>query len=122
MCLERTVRGWLRAGGITGAPARTMPWLERPLTVCACRGACVRSRSSGITLRNCVYARYSTSLASRHSELAILACARRWMAQCEWWVHAPLALRAGVPAGVLEAIRIGAQPSFDEPADATVWD
>lgn len=67
------------------------------------------------------YVRYSTSLAARHSELAILVCARHWMAQYEWWVHAPLALQAGVAPDVVEAIRVGVQPHFDEPAAALVY-
>jgi 4-carboxymuconolactone decarboxylase len=67
------------------------------------------------------YVRYSTSLQPRHSELAILACARHWMAQYEWWVHAPIALQAGMAPSVLEAIRTGASPSFDEPTDAAVY-
>lgn len=67
------------------------------------------------------YVRYSTSLARRHSELAILVCARHWKAQYEWWVHAPIALQSGVPADVVEAIRIGATPTFDEPSDAALY-
>jgi 4-carboxymuconolactone decarboxylase len=67
------------------------------------------------------YVRYATSLQPRHSELAILVCARHWMAQYEWWVHAPIALQAGLPATALEAIRTGRQPSFGEPSDAVLY-
>lgn len=67
------------------------------------------------------YVRYSTSLQPRHSELAILVCARHWMAQYEWWVHAPIALRIGIAPEAIEAIRTGAPPQFDEPSDAAVY-
>jgi len=43
--------------------------------------------------------RWSTSLAARLSELAIITTARFWRAQYEWFAHAPLAEKAGVPRG-----------------------
>src|SRR6185437_15158385 len=44
------------------------------------------------------YLRWGTSLPDRLSELAIIATARFWRAQYEWYAHAPLAEKAGVPA------------------------
>ena len=45
-------------------------------------------------------------------ELTILYVARRWTAQYEWFAHAEAALKAGVAADVIEAIRVGRPPAF----------
>lgn len=67
------------------------------------------------------FCRYQTGLPLRLSELAILVTASRWQAQAEWHIHHPIALQAGVPAALAEAIRTGATPSFDEPDDALIY-
>src|ERR1700743_618067 len=65
------------------------------------------------------FCRYQTGLPLRLSELAILVTAARWQAQAECYIHYPIAMQAGVPADVAEAIRIGLEPKFaDEFADA----
>lgn len=64
--------------------------------------------------------RWGTSLAPRLSELAIIATARFWRAQYEWFAHAPLAEKAGIPAYAVEAIRRGEQPSFQHTDEALV--
>jgi 4-carboxymuconolactone decarboxylase len=56
--------------------------------------------------------RWGTSLPDRLSELAICTTAKFWRAQYEWYAHAPLAVKAGVPAAAIEAIRTGGTPSF----------
>jgi 4-carboxymuconolactone decarboxylase len=56
--------------------------------------------------------RWGSSLPDRLSELAIIATARFWRAQYEWYAHAPLAEKAGVPAAAIEAIRTGGSPVF----------
>ena len=58
------------------------------------------------------YLRWGTSLPDRLSELAIITTARFWRAQYEWYAHAPLAEKAGVPAAAVEAIRTGGTPLF----------
>ena len=65
--------------------------------------------------------RWGTSLPDRLSELAIIATARFWRAQYEWYAHAPLAEKAGVPAAAVEAIRRGETPSFEEKEEALVY-
>jgi 4-carboxymuconolactone decarboxylase len=65
--------------------------------------------------------RWGTSLPARLSELAIIATARFWRAQYEWYAHAPLAEEAGVPAAAVEAIRRGETPSFEQPDEALVY-
>ena len=66
------------------------------------------------------FCRYGTSLAPRLSELAILVMGAYWRAGFEWHAHAPLALKAGVPAEIVEAIRKGETPHFAEPDMAAV--
>jgi 4-carboxymuconolactone decarboxylase len=63
------------------------------------------------------FCRYGTVLPPHLSELAIITTGAYWKAGYEWAVHAPLALKAGVNADVIEAIRTGRQPNFDR-ADA----
>ena len=64
--------------------------------------------------------RWGTSLPDRLSELAIITTARFWRAQYEWFAHAPLAEKAGVPAAAVEAIRRGEAPSFVQKDEALV--
>jgi len=63
------------------------------------------------------FCRYGTVLPPALSELAIITTGAYWKAGYEWAVHAPIALKAGVDADVIEAIRTGKQPKFDR-ADA----
>ena len=65
--------------------------------------------------------RWGTSLPDRLSELAIIATARFWRAQYEWYAHAPLAEQAGVPAAAIEAIRTGGAPAFAAADEALVY-
>jgi 4-carboxymuconolactone decarboxylase len=65
--------------------------------------------------------RWGTSLPDRLSELAIILTARFWRAQYEWHAHAPLAIKAGVPAAAVEAIRTGGTPAFAAPDEALVY-
>jgi 4-carboxymuconolactone decarboxylase len=64
--------------------------------------------------------RWGTSLPDRLSELAIITTARFWRAQYEWYAHAPLAAKAGVPAAAIEAIRTGGTPQFAAGDEALV--
>jgi 4-carboxymuconolactone decarboxylase len=65
--------------------------------------------------------RWSTSLPDRLSELAIITTARFWRAQYEWFAHAPLAEKAGVPSAAIEAIRRGETPAFAQKDEALVY-
>jgi len=64
--------------------------------------------------------RWGTSLPDRLSELAIITTARFWRAHYEWFAHAPLAEKAGVPAAAVEAIRRGDTPNFGQKDEALV--
>ena len=50
------------------------------------------------------YLRYRSALPPRLSEFAILVTAAHWKQQFEWDIHAPIALQAGVPQAVIDAI------------------
>ena len=64
--------------------------------------------------------RWGTSLPDRLSELAIITTARFWRAQYEWYAHAPLAAKAGVPSAAIEAIRTDGTPLFTAKDEALV--
>lgn len=65
--------------------------------------------------------RYGTSFDRRLSELAIIVTARCLRCQYEWFAHAKLALEAGVPAEVVEAIQKDETPKFSDKKDELVW-
>ena len=56
------------------------------------------------------YLRFDSVLESRVRELATCVAARHVSNQFEWTMHAPLALKAGVAAEAIEALRQGAPP------------
>ncbi|BCQ53531.1 hypothetical protein BLKGLAD_25930 [Burkholderia gladioli pv. gladioli] len=56
------------------------------------------------------FCRYNTGLPLRLSELAILVTAARWRSQAEWHIHCPIALEAGLPTELAEALRTGETP------------
>ena len=56
------------------------------------------------------YCRYGTTLSPRLSELAIMLMGRHWLAEYEWEVHKPFALKAGLSEDILnrsEERRVG---------------
>ena len=69
--------------------------------------------------------RFGTSIERRLSEVAIITVAARWKAEFEWWAHARMARRHGVPDAVVDAIGRGEDPPFaadDERAvHAVAW-
>ena len=68
------------------------------------------------------YLRYRSALGLRLSEFAILLTARAWTQQVEWAIHAPIALREGIPAAVVDAVAEGRRPSDMSEAEAAVYD
>ena len=58
------------------------------------------------------FCRYDSSLPPRLSELAIIVTGAFWRAGFEFFIHAPLAEKAGIPAVAIEAIRTGLEPAF----------
>lgn len=58
------------------------------------------------------YLRYDSAIGLRLSELAILCTARHWDQSVEWAIHAPIALREGIDAQVIQAMAEGRHPVF----------
>ncbi len=61
--------------------------------------------------------RFKTSVDRRYVELTILVTGQFWQAQFEWYAHEPMALKAGVPQQVVDAIKAGELPVFEHEAD-----
>jgi 4-carboxymuconolactone decarboxylase len=68
------------------------------------------------------YLRFHTSLAPRLSELAILATARRWNSQLEWYIHSESARKAGLAESIIEALRNGRSPEFEDPDEFAIYE
>ena len=57
------------------------------------------------------FLRFNSSLSPRVSEFATLIVARAWSQQFEWFVHVPLALKAGTAQATIDALREGRHPA-----------
>jgi 4-carboxymuconolactone decarboxylase len=57
------------------------------------------------------YLRYRSAIGTTLSELVILVTAREWSQDYEWYVHGPIALKAGIRAQIVEAIADGRRPA-----------
>ena len=101
------------ADAIAGGPRGSLrgpfvPWLLSP-------GMADPAQRLGAFLR------FGTVVPERLKELAIVFTARWWDAGFEWSVHAKLALDAGLPRSVVEAIARGDTPEFDDPDDDLIY-
>lgn len=67
------------------------------------------------------YVRYDSALPAELSELAILITARLWQADLEWASHVGPARAAGIAEAVIEAIRLGAEPAFEDARSRAVY-
>ncbi len=67
------------------------------------------------------YLRFDSLLDDDLVELVILIVARRWDQDFEYGFHQPLALKAGLPAPVVDAVARGARPVASERI-VVVWD
>ncbi len=56
------------------------------------------------------YLRYHSAIGNTLSEFVILISAREWTQDYEWYVHAPIALAAGISADKIAAIKEGRRP------------
>ncbi len=77
---------------------------------------------AGLSQRLGAFCRFNTSLPARLSELAILIVSREWTAEVEWWVHQPIAVKAGIDAAVTEAIAKRQRPQFDNRDEEVLYD
>ncbi len=68
-----------------------------------------------------VFIRFDCSVPMRLRELAILCVGHHWRAGYEWFAHAPIAAKQGVPEAVIAAIGTdAAEIPFDSDADRVV--
>jgi 4-carboxymuconolactone decarboxylase len=85
----------------------------------------VMLRSPRVMLRAAAmgdYMRYHTSLPGALNELIILITARHWSQQFEWYVHQPMALKAGLSPQIVEAVSKGRRPGAMSGDEAIVYD
>ncbi len=68
------------------------------------------------------YLRHKSAIGNTLSELAILVTAREWTQDYEWYVHQPIALKAGIAPDVVGAIADGRRPSAMSEDETTVYD
>jgi len=57
------------------------------------------------------YLRYNSAIGNTLSELVILVTAREWSQDYEWFVHQPIALKAGISKDTADAIADGRRPA-----------
>jgi 4-carboxymuconolactone decarboxylase len=68
------------------------------------------------------YLRYNSAIGNVLSELAILITAREWTQDYEWYVHQPIALKAGIKPEIINAIADGRRPTGMSEDEEIVYD
>lgn len=66
--------------------------------------------------------RFRTSIPTALNEFAILITAREWSSQYEWYAHHRLALAAGLPAAIADAVAQGRRPDGMDEDQRIVWE
>ena len=67
------------------------------------------------------YLRYKPAIGTTLSELAILVTAREWTQDYEWYVHYPIALKAGIKKELADSIALGRTPVGMSEDEALVY-
>ncbi|MGH7102856.1 MAG: carboxymuconolactone decarboxylase family protein [Acetobacteraceae bacterium] len=98
---QRRVYDAVLEGPRKSVPGPVLVWLESP-------GLADPAQKLGAFLR------FESDLPARLRELAILLTARATTAQYEWFVHRPLAERAGLSPAIIEAIATHREPRFED--------
>lgn len=97
------------AGKRGAPPAPMMAWLNSPQMA-------RHATRLGAVLR------FDTIFPAKLSEIAILVTARHWTSHYEWFAHKRLALKGGMEAKIIEAIRDRRTPQFDDPKAQMIYD
>jgi 4-carboxymuconolactone decarboxylase len=85
----------------------------------------VMLRSPEVMLRAAAmgdYMRYRTSLPPALNEFIILLVARHWSQQFEWYVHQPMALKAGLAPQSVAAVSKGRRPDAMSSDESIVYE
>jgi 4-carboxymuconolactone decarboxylase len=67
------------------------------------------------------YVRFSSTIPAPLNEMAICMAGRKWGAQYEFYAHRRLAIEAGLPPDILDAIALGRRPSDMSPDQLMVY-
>ena len=97
------------AGKRGSAPPPMMAWLNSPEMA-------RHATRLGETVR------FNTIFPPKLSEIAILVTARHFTAHYEWFAHRRLALKGGIEAKMIDAIRDRRTPEFDDPRGQTIYE
>jgi 4-carboxymuconolactone decarboxylase len=106
---QRKVWDECKAGPRGAVPPPVHVWLKSP-------GLAEHAHKLG------AHVRFGTGFTNKQTEIAILMTARYWTAQFEWVAHVRLALNAGIPQDVIDAIAERKTPHFTDPDDQIVYD
>ena len=68
------------------------------------------------------YLRYQSAIGNTLSELVILVTAREWTQDYEWYVHEPIAVKAGIRPEICDAIAEGRRPGGMREDEEIVYD
>ena len=68
------------------------------------------------------YLRFKSAIGNKLSELVILVVARQWTQQVEWYIHEPIAIKAGIKPEVVRAIAEGRRPTGMPEDEEIVYD
>jgi 4-carboxymuconolactone decarboxylase len=68
------------------------------------------------------YLRYNSAIGNTLSEFVILITAREWSQDFEWFVHYPIALKAGIAKDTADAIGDGRKPAAMSADEDIVYD
>lgn len=68
------------------------------------------------------YLRFKSSMPNRLKEFSIMIQGRLWRSQVEWSSHYGQAIKAGVSAETLAALRVNKRPTSMQPDEAAVYD
>lgn len=68
------------------------------------------------------YLRFNSAIGNKLSEVVILVTAREWSQDYEWYLHGPIALKAGIRKEVADAIADGRRPEGMTDDEQIVYD
>jgi 4-carboxymuconolactone decarboxylase len=113
---QRTLAAAIQGGPRAAVPGRDNsiggpfnPWLRSPAV-----GDLLQQLGAQL--------RFRTSIPTALNEFAIIITAREWSSQYEWYAHHRLALAAGLPPAIAEAVAQGRRPEGMDEDQRIVWE